>query len=106
MATLKDASVLTDELARRIRRLDEEVSGGSTDLVQLSVLADSVAELADSLAGTFAAVDEKLTRGLAASKGTRGGGAQRQQRRRSGSRDAARVKKPYAPEEPSKSKLL
>jgi flagellar biosynthesis GTPase FlhF len=106
MATLKDASVLTDELAQRIRRLDQEVAGGSTDLVQLSVLADGVAELADSLAGTFAAIDEQLTRRLAASKGTRGGGAQRAQRRRGGSRPTARAKSSDGAEEQTKSKLL
>ena len=63
MASLKDASELANELGARVRRLDEEVTGGG-DLLNLVTLADDVAELADSLATTFARIDEQLTRRL------------------------------------------
>jgi flagellar biosynthesis GTPase FlhF len=106
MATLKDASALTDELGALVRRLDERVAEGG-DLLNLVTLADDVAELADSLATTFAAIDEELGRSLSnASAGTRDAGAKRQVRRSRGRSGPARAKAAEATDETAKSELV
>lgn len=62
MARLSDATTMTEELTRLVRRLHDEVAGGRSDLADLSVLADDVAASADSLAATFTAIDRELGR--------------------------------------------
>src|SRR3954451_9584202 len=110
MASLKDASELASELEARVRRLDEEVAGDG-DLLNLVTLADDVAELADSLATTFAAIDEELGRRLSAASGsTRQRGAKRQARRRSGQSSrqssARRTKPSQESDESTRAELL
>lgn len=106
MATLKDASALTDELGALVRRLDERVAEGG-DLLNLVTLADDVAELADSLATTFAAIDEELGRSLSnASASTREGGTKRQARSSRGRSSTRRAKGPEVRDESTKSDLL
>jgi hypothetical protein len=105
MAALKDVSKVVEELEQRVRRLDEEVARGGADLLQVIGLADEVAEFADSLASTFAKIDEALrTRLEDARAGADGGGKKRQTRRPSAGRRAARPA--TAEDEPTKSDLL
>jgi hypothetical protein len=66
MVSLNDAGKVADELEQLVRRLHEELARGPSDLLQVVVLADEVAEVADSPASTFAVIDEQLGRGLAA----------------------------------------
>lgn len=101
MAALEDVSKVVEELEQRVRRLDEEVSRGGADLVQVIGLADEVAEFADSLASTFADVDEALSSRLADS---RAGGKKRQTRRPPAGRRAARPA--TGEDEPTKAVLL
>jgi hypothetical protein len=104
MAALKDVSKVVEELEQRVRRLDEEVArGGTDDLVQVIGLADEVAEFADSLASTFAQIDEALSRRL---EDARAGAKKRQTRRPSAGRRAARPATADAEDEPTKSDLL
>jgi hypothetical protein len=109
MATLKDASELTEELRALVRQLDEQVAGGG-DLLNLVTLADDVAEFADSLAATFAAIDDELGRSLSNAGGAkkRAAEAKRQARPKRAQSGATRAKAPQASEEPepTKSELL
>jgi hypothetical protein len=106
MASLKDASQLTDELGALVRQLDEEVAGGG-ELLNLVTLADNVAEYADSLATTFAAIDEELRRRLSDAKAGAPGAQAKRQVRRSGARSGAtRTKTPKTTEESTKAELL
>ena len=99
MASLNDAANVVDELEQLVRRLSDQVAREPTDFLQVVVRADEVAAAADSLAATFAAVDEQLGRGLDAANGKTGrsaqrrtqrGGAKRQQRRASAKRPPQR----------------
>jgi hypothetical protein len=109
MATLKDASELTEELRALVRQLDDQVAGGG-DLLNLVTLADDVAEFADSLATTFAAIDEELGRSLSNAGGAkaRSPRTKRQARPSRAQSGARRTKAPQAREEPepTKSDLL
>jgi hypothetical protein len=61
MATLKDAANLTGQLEELSGQLTQELSDGDADFARLTELAGELRERADSLASTFAAVDEALT---------------------------------------------
>jgi hypothetical protein len=103
MAALKDVSNVAEELEQRVRRLDEEVARGGADLAQVVGLADEVAEFADSLASTFAEIDEVLSRSL---EDAGAGAKKRQARRPSAGRRAARPATAEAEDKPTKSDLL
>ncbi len=61
MATLKDATNLTGQLQELSGQLTHELSDGDGDFARLTELAGEIREQADSLASTFATVDEALT---------------------------------------------
>lgn len=106
MASLKDVSeVVTEELEQRIRRLHEGIVEGGGDLAQLVALADEVAEFADSMASTFAAIDEELGRRVAEARAVAAGGAEKR-RRRGGQRRAASAIRGEAADEPTRAELL
>ena len=67
MASLKDATAVTSQVAELTDQLNEQLSNGEGDLSQMAELADSISERADQLAATFAemndALDQRLTGG-------------------------------------------
>ena len=133
MASLKDVRTLAEELEQRVSRLNEEVARGSSDFLKVVVLADEVAELADTLASTFSAIDEQIEHRVSEASGDTGrrtqsqarrgaakgqqqrGRAKRQPQRRgaksqakrgSARRSAASAPRGKTTEEPTKSELL
>jgi hypothetical protein len=60
MATLKDATRLTEELEELAGRIHRELTEGKVDFTEMVRLADDLGESADSVASTFAAIDEAL----------------------------------------------
>jgi len=61
MATLKDAANLTSQLEELSGQLTHELSDGDADFARLTELAGELRQRAESLASTFATVDEALT---------------------------------------------
>lgn len=69
MASLKDATAVTEQLEDLAGRLHAEVTEGRADFAQLADLADQIGESADAVAAVFMAIDEALERRLAESRG-------------------------------------
>jgi Ca2+-binding EF-hand superfamily protein len=61
MATLKEATRLTEELEELASRIHRELTDGQVDFTEMVRLADDLGESADSVASIFAAIDEALT---------------------------------------------
>jgi hypothetical protein len=102
MATLREAAKLTEQLEELAGRLHQELTQGDADFTEMVRLADDLGESADSVASTFAAIDEALTERLPGrpSRDESGGERRRQGRRRQESAGSE------APEEETKEELL
>lgn len=61
MATLTDATVVTGQLLDRAQELRRQLDGGNTDFTTMVLLADEIADVADTLAGTFHEIEKILT---------------------------------------------
>ncbi len=82
MATLKDATQLTDGLESLIGDLRSELENGEVDFEKLVALSDQISERADGLAETFSSINETLMQRLqqasdGESKGSSNGRSQR-----------------------------
>ena len=86
MASLKDATKLTDQLENLVGDLRSELDGG-VDFEKLVTISDEISERADSLAETFSNINDALMQRLGRddSDGTSNGRSQRSQRKKAGS---------------------
>jgi hypothetical protein len=69
MATLKDATQLTEGLESLVGDLRSELENGQVDFEKLVSLADQISESADGLAETFSSINETLMQRLDQAKG-------------------------------------
>jgi hypothetical protein len=60
MASLKEATTLTDDLEKLVGELRDEIEGGSVDFQKIVSIADEISEHADGIAETFSNVNETL----------------------------------------------
>jgi len=75
MATLKDATQLTDGLESLLGDLRSELENGEVDFERLVSIADQISESADGLAETFGSINETLMQRLDQAKNGGGGGS-------------------------------
>jgi len=75
MATLKDATQLTDGLESLLGDLRSELENGEVDFERLVSIADQISESADGLAETFSSINETLMQRLDQAKNGGGGGS-------------------------------
>jgi len=69
MASLKDATKLTDNLENLVGDLRSELGSGEVDFEKLVSLSDEISEHADGLAETFSNVNDALMQRLNDAKG-------------------------------------
>ena len=88
MATLKDATQLTEGIENLIGDLRSELENGEVDFEKLVSLADQISERADGLAETFSSINDTLMQRLEQAKDGGGGssnGRSQKSSRKSGS---------------------
>lgn len=88
MASLKDATRLTDGIEELLDDLKGELENGEVDFDKLVTLSDEISERADGLAETFSNVNDALMQRIQEAKGgsgSRSGGSSSQQSESSGS---------------------
>ena len=80
MASLKDATKLTDDLEGLVDDLRSELENGDVDFEKLVSLSDEISEGADALAETFSSINDTLMQRLDRSKSNGSGRSGRPQK--------------------------
>ena len=83
MASLKDATKLTDDLEQLVDDLRSELENGDVDFDKLVSLSDEISEGADGLAETFSSINDTLAQRLGDTKGNGSSRSNRSQQKSS-----------------------